>query len=219
MAVLVAEIAECVLLAHSYGGRRIRSGGRPVGGTLHSLPAKEDVDLPCCSLHFGSVSSSPSSRGSRCLTLSSSIASSSLPGKGEPKAMPADHSRWLLPRICLGHGSRQGRAVGAGGGGRGATVRVCLNSRRVAARSSVTVATADAVAVATLAEVEAPRAVVAASTEAARTVTGTQTGAELDSRVAVGTSVGNHSGASLLRCRSTADGKVGRPDPQYRRTD
>ena len=48
VAVLVAEIAECVLLAHSYGGRRIRSGGRPVGGTLHSLPAKEDVDLPCC---------------------------------------------------------------------------------------------------------------------------------------------------------------------------
>lgn len=45
---LVAKDAEWVLMAHSYGGRRMTSGGRPVGGTLHSLPAKEEVPLPSC---------------------------------------------------------------------------------------------------------------------------------------------------------------------------
>ena len=206
-------------MAHSYGGRRMTSGGRPVGGTLHSLPAKEAVDLPSCSLHLGRSSSSLSSRGSRCMTMSSSKSSSELPGKGGPKAMPADHSRWPPPRICLGRGGGQGCAEGVVSVGRSTEACERWSSRSVTARRRSTAATPVAATEVTLAEVAAPIANRAAPAEAARAALGSQTRAVLDRSVGAGHRFGYHSVASLLRCRSTTDGKVGRPDPQYRRAD
>ena len=198
--VLVAEYAGWVLLANSYGGRRMMSGGRPVGGTLHSLPGKEEVALPCCGQRFGEVElvalSSLSLRW--CSTLSASISSSTSSGEEESKAVPAVHVTWRLPRSRLGRvGSIGGARVGAGTDAN-VTARRAVRAARRLSIVAISTAVSDS---STTAEAIAIIATAAAADEADRV------------------DEGYHSNADQSRCLCTADGKVGSSSPQHRRTD